>query len=226
MTCDELLEVLPAYALGVLEPEEQAAAEAHLAECGEHDSELVELRATSLALDLLREDEPAPESLRARVAAIPAGHGAPRRVGASRHWWLAAAAVVALLAVFAAGWGTHAVLDGGGGTSGVPASAVQYAYALQGANGEFVSFTGVEGASTVTVKMAGLSRLPSGQIYRLWAIRDGQWVKIGQCNTNAQGGWLGDFAFALNSGEALAVTVESTSADPQAPGAPILRTQG
>ncbi len=219
-------ELLPAYALGLLDGEEQRAVERHLGECREHDGELAELRATSMALDLLRDDVAVPASLARRVSAVTAAEAGPAsRRPWSTPWWLTAAAVVALLAVFAGGWATHAVLDDGSPPANAPTSEVRYAYALQGAGGELVSFMGVEGSDKVTVRMAGLSRLPSGQLYRLWAVRDGQWVKIGQCNTNPQGGWLGDFAFALNSGEELAVTVESTSADPQAPGAPILRTR-
>lgn len=231
MTCDETRELLPAYALALLDGEEEQAVEAHLDECPEHEAELLELRATTFALDLLREDEPAPARLRQRVRAVtgasgaPAGTTAPRALPSKpsrRPWWLAAAAVVTLIAVFAGGWAARSALDDGGAAPA--ASEVRYAYALQGANGEFVSFTGVEGSDKVTVKMAGLDRLPGDQRYRLWAIRDGRWERIGQCNTNAQGGWVGDFAFALRAGEELAVTIEATSADPQPPAAPILRT--
>lgn len=229
MTCDETRELLPAYALALLGGEEERAVEAHLDECPEHEAELLELRATTFALDLLREDEPAPARLRQRVRALTgapsAGTAAPRALTSRRSrrpWWLTAAAVVALVAVFAAGWAARSALDDGG--TAPAASEVRYAYALQGANGEFVSFTGVEGSDKVTVKMAGLERLPGDQRYRLWAIRDGRWERIGQCNTNAQGGWVGDFAFALRAGEQLAVTIERTSADPQPPATPILRT--
>jgi len=236
MTCDETREILPAYAISLLNPVEVRSVEEHLAECPEHEAELIELRATAFALDLLREDAPAPASLRRRVRALtasPSGDPSPRApsprapsalgsMPPRRPWWLAAAAVVALVAVFAAGWATHTLLDDGSSTLAPPE--VRYAYALQGASGEFVSFTGVEGSDKVTVKMAGLARLGGDQRYRLWAIRDGRWERIGQCNTNAQGGWVGDFAFALRAGEQLAVTIEQTSADPQPPTDPILRT--
>ncbi|MGE0135226.1 MAG: anti-sigma factor [Dehalococcoidia bacterium] len=226
MSCEELRDLLPAYALGILEADEHAAVEAHLASCPEHEAELVDLRATTLALDLLREEPAASPSLHQRIAAITPGTSAEAPPGNRPHsrprWWLAAAAAVALLAVFASGWAARAVVDDDGPLPA--ASEVRYAYALQGGDGEFVGFTGVEGASTVTVTMAGLERLPDDHRYRLWAIRDGQWLRIGQCNTNAQGGWRGDFDFALTAGEQLAVTIERTTADPQPPGDPILRT--
>ncbi|MGE0229006.1 MAG: anti-sigma factor [Dehalococcoidia bacterium] len=226
MSCEELRDLLPAYALGILEPDEHAAVEAHLASCREHEADLVDLRATTLALDLLREEPAASPALHERIAAITPPRPSEGYAGAPSvlrpRWWLAAAAAVALLAVFASGWATHALLDGDGSPASV--SEVRYAYALQGGGGEFVGFTGIEGAGTVTVTMAGLDRLPDDQRYRLWAIRDGQWLRIGQCNTNAQGGWRGDFDFALAAGEQLAVTIERTAADPQPPGDPILRT--
>jgi hypothetical protein len=231
VTCDEVRDLLPGYALALLDDEETRSVDAHLEECAEHEDDLLELRATTLALDLLREDtveeQPISATLRARVRAL-SGAASPTPLWAAstprrRPWWLVAAAVVALLAVFASGWATRAVLSDDDATPA--ALEVRYAYALQGANGEFVSFTGVEGSDKVTVKMAGLARLPGDQRYRLWAIRDGRWERIGQCNTNAQGGWLGDFAFALAAGEQLAVTIEETTADPQPPAAPILTTR-
>lgn len=231
MTCDETRDLLPGYALGLLDPAEARSVEAHFDECPEHEAELIELRATTFALDLIREDAPAPASLRRRVRTLttePSGERnlrVPATIGSAPprpRWWLAAAAVVALVAVFTAGWAARTVLDDGSPSPATPE--VRYAYALQGASGEFVSFTGIEGSDHVTVTMAGLARLGGDQRYRLWAIRDGRWERIGQCNTNTQGGWVGDFAFALRAGEQLAVTIERTSADPQPPGAPILRT--
>ena len=71
MTCDEVRELLPAYALDLLEGGELEAVEAHLHAGREHDEELVELRATSFALDRLGEEEAiySPE-LRERVREI------------------------------------------------------------------------------------------------------------------------------------------------------------
>ncbi len=223
MSCEEIRELLPAYALGLLDGEETGAVEAHLRDCRGHDAELVELRATSFALEMLDEDiafSPALEAGVRRIAATPPGG---RRIAATPRWWLAAAAVVALFAVFGGGWLSHAYFEDSDSPPAAVAE-VRYAYALQGADGEFVSFTGLEGSDRVTVTMAGLERLTDGRLYRLWAIRDGQWVRIGQCNTNQQGGWVGDFAFSLGADEEVAVTIEVPSADPQPRGIPILRS--
>jgi hypothetical protein len=228
VTCEEIRELLPAYALGLLDADEIAAVEAHLAECREHDAELVDLRATGFALDLLRDDVEVSPGLAERVAGIPTAAPDPPVTlvappASKPRWWLAAAAVVALFAVFGGGWLAHAAFED---TDAPPAAIeLRYALALHGADGEFVRFSGIEGDDEVTVVMSGLERLSGGQLYRLWAIRDGEWLPIGQCNTNAEGGWVGDFVFSLTPADQLVVTVEAPSADPQPRAEPILSSQ-
>jgi anti-sigma-K factor RskA len=226
MTCDEVRELLPAYALGLLEGDELEAVEAHLRAGREHDDELVELRATSFALDLLDEEPPYSPELREQIGRIASTAATVEPISSAEHrassrarWWLPAAAVLALLVMFGAGWAAHATFDSSDTTRG------QYAYALQGTDGQYVSFMADEGSDHVSVTMAGLPRLTDGRLYRLWAIRDGEWVRIGQCNTDRQGGWVGDFAFSLQGDDQVAVTVETPSSDPQQHGTPILSSQ-
>src|SRR4249919_1414644 len=64
MNCYEVSELLPAYVLGALEPDEVKLIEVHLDQGQEHDEELVELRATVFALDRFAEES----SLAAPVA--------------------------------------------------------------------------------------------------------------------------------------------------------------
>lgn len=224
MTCDEVHDLLPAYALRMLEPSEHEAIEAHLRDCRQHDADLLDLRATSFALDFLAEDTEAAPAPGEAIRLLPPRVDAPKPVHAKRRAiplrWLAAAAVIGLLFVFGAGWSAHS-LTSDGTTSGAPGP-TQFAYQLQGADGALVRFSGVEGADHVRVTMANLTRLTDGRLYRLWAVRDGQWHLIGQCNTNAAGGWDGNFAFSLGSGERLVMTVEVPGADPQAHGTPVL----
>lgn len=223
MSCEDIRDLLPAYALGMLDGEEIGTVEAHLRDCRSHDAELVELRATSFALEMLEEDAASSPALEAGVRRIATTSPAGWRPPSTPRWWLVAAAAVALFAVFGGGWLSHAYFEDSDSPPAAVAE-VRYAYALQGADGEFVSFTGLEGSDRVTVTMAGLERLTDGRLYRLWTIRAGQWVRIGQCNTNQQGGWVGDFAFSLGADEEVAVTIEVPSADPQPRGAPILRS--
>jgi anti-sigma-K factor RskA len=70
--CDDLLMLIPAYALGAADQDEVAFIEAHLAECPEAQAELAEYRRVA---DLLSEDVPQvdpPPALRAKIqAALP-----------------------------------------------------------------------------------------------------------------------------------------------------------
>jgi hypothetical protein len=220
VTCEEIRDLLPGYALGILDTDDSVAAEEHLAGCRDHDVELTELRATSFALELLRDHSEVSPALRESIVAIPAASSGPP-AAPSRRWWIPAAAVIAVVAVFGAGWFANAYLED---TESPRTIELRYAYTLQGTDGELVRFSGFEGDDQVTVIMAGLERLEGGRLYRLWAIRGGEWLPIGQCNTNEEGGWAGDFAFALNPSDEVAVTIELPAADPQPRAEPILRS--
>ena len=60
----------------------------------------------------------------------------------------------------------------------------------------------------VKVTLSGLRRRPEGEGYQVWVVRDDAWVSVGICNTNENGWWQGDFDFALDDEDLLAVTVE------------------
>lgn len=211
MNCEEISELLPAYVLGALEPDEVEAIEEHLRAGREHDEELVELRTTVFALDRYS-DELSPGAIGAPVGGrIEASGTAPREAPetASRKrsggsflgapaWGIAAIAAGVLL-LFGAGWVAGQLLAGEGGET--------YAYAIEGEDGAFMEVLGDTASDSVTVTMAGLQRLED-RSYQVWAIRDGEWVSIGVCNTNAEGRWVGDFEFSLRTGERVALTVE------------------
>ena len=72
MTCDEMRELLPGYALDALDLAETTDIELHLRDCREHDDELVGLRATGFALSLLDEEREPSAILRGRVLAVAA----------------------------------------------------------------------------------------------------------------------------------------------------------
>jgi anti-sigma-K factor RskA len=203
MNCEEVIELLPAYVLGALEPDEVEAVEAHLRQGREHDSELIELRATVFALDRYREElitspSPAPDARRS-----PAPAAQPRQpLAASRPaWaplWRGVAAAVAALLLVGAGWLGASVLSGGD----------SFAVTVQDQTGAFMSVRGETSGDRVMVTMAGLERVPEGESYQVWAIREGEWVAIGTCNTNAEGRWRGDFEFQIRDGETVALTIE------------------
>ncbi|MEX2446465.1 MAG: anti-sigma factor [Dehalococcoidia bacterium] len=214
MNCDELDEALPGYALGALDAEEREAVEAHLAGCREHDDALAELRATGLALRMLEETPEPSAALGRRIGAIARRSAArdgpvhlalarPRRRLAPGVPWAAVAALL-LVAAFGAGW----FVGTAGDDVASDVSAMRYSYAMRGEDGALVRLNGVEGGDTVTVTMADIDPLPEGRRYTLWAIRDGRWERIGACNTDEDGWWAGDFDYAVQAGEEVALTVE------------------
>jgi anti-sigma-K factor RskA len=100
MSRDELLALLPAYALGALDPDERAAVEAWLSADAEAQAILAEYQAVADRLYVLAPIRPAPSHLEADLRRrLAAGRAAPRRLSAERVWrranvWLAAAAVL------------------------------------------------------------------------------------------------------------------------------------
>jgi anti-sigma-K factor RskA len=205
MNCDDVRELLPAYALGALDADEAPGVEAHLRECREHDAELAELRATVFALDRYADEADLGVSDRAP------GGGGLAVVGRLRQWQMAIAAVLLIL-VFGAGWLASDLA--GNETRDVT-------IAIQGGSGERLTLQD-SGRESVTVSMAGFTRLPEAQAYQLWAVRDGVWLRIGICNTNEQGGWMGDFQFSVREGEQIALTIEPAEGSEKPTSEPLL----
>lgn len=140
----------------------------------------------------------------------------PRRFGP---WWLAGAAAAIALVMFGGGWYV------GQRTAPAAQQAVRYSYEMRSPTGQLVRFAGIEGTDRVTVTMDGLTAQPEGRQYQVWAIRDGKWVSLGSCNTNARGWWKGDFEFTLNRGEEVALTIEPAGGSPKPTSAAVLRTK-
>jgi anti-sigma-K factor RskA len=219
MNCAEVNELLPAYVLGALEQDEVEALEAHLVSGNEHDDDLVELRATVFAMDRFA-DERSVDVVSTSAPARDERKVSQRRWGLSTTWlalpqaWRVALAAVVLLALFGGGWL-------GGRLTGEQA-AQEVTLNVQGSGGQILSLNGETSEDHVTVMMAGLQRLPSDQVYQLWAVRGEEWVRIGTCNTNAEGGWKGDFPFQVQSGERIALTVEPAGGSERPTSEPLL----
>jgi anti-sigma-K factor RskA len=205
MNCSDVRELLPAYALGALDADEAPGVEAHLRECREHDAELAELRATVFALD--RYADEADLGVPDRVP----GGGGLAAIGRFRQWQMAIAAAILVLA-FGAGW----LASDLAGDEPRDVTIV-----IQGGSGERLALQD-SGRESVTVSMAGFTRLPQAQAYQLWAVRDGVWLRIGICNTNEQGGWMGDFEFSVRAGEQIALTIEPAKGSEKPTSEPLL----
>lgn len=246
MTCDEVQDLLPGYALEALDADEMDEIDAHLMECREHDEDLVELRATQMAMALLDESTRTPTHLRTRVLAAagptplplapiddldepfedegdldrePLLLPQPPRRGIP--WWAAGgAAAVLAISMFGAGWyvGVRA-------TPPEVQQTVRYSYEMRSPTGQLVQFAGIEGTERVTVTMQRIETAPEGRQYQVWAIRDGKWISLGACNTNGSGWWRGDFQFKLQHGEEVALTVEPSGGSPKPSTPPLIRSR-
>ena len=211
MNCDEVRELLPAYVLGALDPEDLEAVEEHLRAGNEHDEELVELRATVFALDRFAE-EPDASLEEARPQGLRVAR--PSRFSRPAFWQMAVAAAV-LIAVFGAGWLANGLVGG---------DKQDVSILVQAPDGSYVVLESADSSDSVTVTMEGFARLPEGQAYQVWAIREGRWLRIGVCNTDEEGWWKGDFAFSVHPGEEIALTVEPTGGSDKPTTEPLLQS--
>jgi len=103
---DELKANTAGYALGVLEPEERAAFEAHLAGCAECTADVREMRLIAGVLPHAVPQVSPPASLRARIVGDAAAAVPPsviRKEHSPRRWLAIAAMLVIGAGVFAYG---------------------------------------------------------------------------------------------------------------------------
>jgi anti-sigma-K factor RskA len=194
MNCDDVRELLPAYVLGALDAEDLEAVEEHLRSGSEHEEEPDETLEAAL-----------PQALRVER---------PRRL-ARPAWWQMAAAAAVLIAVFGAGWLANGLIG---------SDQQEVSIVVQAADGSYVVLESADSDDSVTVTMEGFARLPEGQAYQVWAIREGRWLRIGVCNTDEEGWWKGDFAFSVQPGESIALTVEPTGGSDTPTSEPLLRS--
>ncbi|GAB4328908.1 MAG: hypothetical protein Kow0010_13040 [Dehalococcoidia bacterium] len=222
MNCEEVRELAGAYVLGALESGELEAFEAHVAGCAEH-GDLLELEATVAALALGAEEREPPagllERVRAGIVAEPARGDRLVAAPAERRWlrWGSIAAAV-LVGVALLAW--NLALQFGGGDA-----APEYVHTYHGRGTVWMRLEGRMSEAPVTVEVGGLDQLATGQVYRLWAIRDDAWIAIGEFNTNDEGWWRGEFEFSVRRGDVLSVTVEPAGSDGRPTGEPLFRTE-
>lgn len=223
MNCDDVRELLPAYALDALTAEEHEAVRAHLEGCALHP-ELAELLATVEALPAVVDKIAPPPELRARVLALadnPASGSVPigsdgalpppirleeRRSNRSSTllpWALAAAFGLLALASF--------VLPRSGPV-GQPTLVHREGTAVGGQSR--ASLTYEPSSQLVVFEVSSLSPAPPGREYQLWVVRGQTPVSLGVFVPSSDGAGSVVTSAPLAPGEVVAVTVEPTGGSP------------
>lgn len=250
MTCDEVEELLGAYALDALPPDEEAALRAHLASCQRHARELASLRDAASRLAETTAAPP-PPSLRARVLAAVAtdaaasstvaadAHGAspvaidaararraPRRRLHPLDWsprtWAAIAAALLVAVVGLAAWNA-VLLRGDASEADRLAARVTWVSSLEAHGVDArgaVAYVGDEHKAIVFID--GLQPLGPSKTYQFWSIDGGTPESIGLMDTDASGKGTMVVPFDATRAHTLAVTVERAGGSPQPTSSPIL----
>lgn len=203
MTCDEFEELLGAYALGAVTPEEQEAARAHLAECAKCTRLLREVRAVVDQLPYSVTQVNPPESLKERILEAIRREGQttpaqpvqinqrPRR----RRWdtRLLAAAAVLMFILFGGmtAWNVslqHEVTSLQQQNTSLERQvgslqhqvaliyAIQGSSSAQGASGKLIY---LPDQNITLLVMQGLPQLQGTEVYQGWLIHDKQPRSIG-----------------------------------------------
>ncbi len=185
-------DLLPGYALGVLEDQEKAAVRSHLETCASCRAELASFREVTgtLAASLPLAEPPASLEHRILRAVTASRRGTVRRLPARRGApWRALTAVAAMVAVvLAAGnllqW-TGIVSPAGRGASArlTTATLIGVGTAPQAYGTIVLDPLDNEGVLAVT----GLRRLDAGHQYQLWLIRNGERRSAGVFSADAEG---------------------------------------
>ena len=211
MNCDEVEELLGAYALDALPGDLWADVSARLAGCSKHP-EATELRAVAGALAFAAPEAQPPAALKSRLMdAVRADSAppteAPKRVGLLNRmkqltsqraipYALAGALAVALIALVLSN------LDSG--DSNRPSRAT---VSLSGEDNAAAAVYELEDG-IIVVDAAGLKPLDTAHTYQLWSITSGQPSSLGLIGTAPNGEALAVVRAELKDIEFLAVTVE------------------
>ncbi len=224
-------ELLPAYALGSLEPEETRQVAAHLVRCGACRAELAAYADVVDHLALGAPDAVPPDRLKARLMARTRAPSRPHAAEPPQPWWRHLAQ---LLQRTAPAWGAVGfVLIVALGVSNVllwreanrpgpmRAISLQGTEAAPGAVGTvIVSADGEHGALVVD----GLEPLGAALQYQLWLIHDGQRTSGGVFSVDQDGYgvlWV-SAPRSLSAYDAVGITIEPAGGSPGPTGARVL----
>jgi anti-sigma-K factor RskA len=181
---DDILDLLTAYALDALDPDEVARVSALLAAQPELRTTLAELRATADMLPYGLPEATPPADLRQRVLARATGRagtgagGAPARAASRARGWLLALGSLAALAVLAAVIGWTQLFSTRGELAQVRTELRQTQAQVAEAAALIATLNGSGGSASIlrtqageTVLVAELPPLDRGRVYQLWRIQ-------------------------------------------------------
>ena len=181
---DDILDLLTAYALGVIEPEEIARVSALLDEQPELRATLAELRATADMLPYGLPEASPPTELRQRVLdhatgrSAPATTSPPRRVANRLRGWVLALSGIAAVAVLAAVIGWVQLFQTRELLAQSRAELAQTQAQVADAQVLIASLTGDGSSASIlrtrdgeAVLVAQLPPLQPGRVYQLWRIQ-------------------------------------------------------
>lgn len=192
MDCNDLQELLAAFALGALPPDQEAAVRAHLDDCDAHAG-VIQLRAAAIDLAASVPERDPPARLRARLlaaladdpAAAPAPPAAPRSPLPFARWGLnlkTLAAGLALLVVGLVAW--NVILQVDDDSPGFPAGVVREFTAQPGAVGQGTVETA---AGLALLSFQNLAAPGPDRVYQIWALGPPTPVSLGLLPVDSDG---------------------------------------
>ena len=207
-------DLLPALALGSLEPRERERVSRHLESCAACRSQLAGYEELVASLGLAVPRAEPPRSLRSRVLRKAARQAPRARPVPPLGWTLAAAALLALslgLNLFL--WGRVARLEVASALLPDQVAVLAATEAAAGARG-LLLFRPGENEATLVVE--DLPPLAGDRQYQLWLIREGQRTSGGVFSVTSQGYacQLVTPPLPLSSYQALGITVEPAGGSP------------
>jgi anti-sigma-K factor RskA len=224
ISCDEVEELIGAYALGALPVEALAEIGEHLMTCEKHP-EAAGLSAVAASLAFAAPEREPPLALKTRLMeavreeSAPAAPAAPERIGVvSRLKSFLARPVVpyALAGTLAIAVVALLITSGGGSEQ-----ARRTTISLSGENEAGAVVYELE-TGIIVFDAEGLEPLDRSQTYQLWSIADGQPSSLGLLGTAPNGETLTVLRADLVGVDTLAVTVEPAAGSPAPTTQPVL----
>lgn len=250
--CSDIDEMLPAYAVNALDDTDRARVESHLLSCERHEDAAawgdVALRLSDIAPEVAPPDglrervlaiphgqpdvapsgapveiveplpaPPAPVEQPSAPVVDETGGGLPLPFRPSRAPWMLAAAFAAL-AVFFGAW-TAVLLTGGDGDDDPETPVLA---ATSSTDGIEARATFIEEEGLALVRFSGLSTLPEGSDYQLWAIGPGAEPAPAGIAEVQDGEVLAPILGEFEVGWTFAITIEPEGGSPAPTSDPIV----